>query len=137
MNAEVRKRPNWRENKTAVSVICLVIFLAVMAIFVVPMGLANALNTMMNTAYRLLMDTSFYIMALAVLAGAISTLLSEYGVIELFNRILSPLMRPLYGMPGAAALGIMTTFLSDNPAILTLADDKEYRRFSKLIRCRR
>lgn len=131
MNAEVRKRPNWRENKTAVSVICLVIFLAVMAIFVVPMGLANALNTMMNTAYRLLMDTSFYIMALAVLAGAISTLLSEYGVIELFNRILSPLMRPLYGMPGAAALGIMTTFLSDNPAILTLADDKEYRRFFK------
>ena len=117
------------KKRLAKSFLSLIIFLAVMAVFVVPMGLANTLNTMMNTAYRLLMDTALFIMALAVLAGAISAVFSEYGIIELFNHILSPLMKPLYGMPGAAALGIVTTFLSDNPAILTLADDKGYRRF--------
>lgn len=119
------------KKRLAKSFLSLIIFLAVMAVFVVPMGLANTLNTMMNTAYRLLMDTALFIMALAVLAGAISAVFSEYGIIELFNHILSPLMKPLYGMPGAAALGIVTTFLSDNPAILTLADDKGYRRFFK------
>lgn len=119
------------KKRLAKSSLSLVIFLAVMAVFVVPMGLANTLNTMMNTAYRLLMDTALFIMALAVLAGAISAVFSEYGIIELFNHILSPLMKPLYGMPGAAALGIVTTFLSDNPAILTLSDDKGYRRFFK------
>lgn len=126
-----KKHRSWKDSPLVVSVVCLVLFLAVMAVFVVPMGLANTLNTMMNTAYRLLLDTAFFIMALAVLAGAISSLFSEFGVIELFNRILSPLMRPLYGMPGAAALGIVTTFLSDNPAILALADDKGYRRYFK------
>ena len=95
------------------------------------MGLANALNTMMNTAYQLLVDTALYIMAIAVLAGAISALFTEYGIVELLNRLLSPLMRPLFGMPGAAALGIITTYLSDNPAILTLAEDLEYRRYFK------
>ena len=40
-------------------------------------------------------------------------------------------MRPLFGMPGAAALGVVTTYLSDNPAILTLANDQEYRRYFK------
>ncbi len=109
----------------------LVVFFLLFALFVVPMGLANTLNTLMNTAYRLLVDTTLYIMAIAVLAGAISALLSEFGVIELLNRLLSPLMKPLFGMPGAAALGIVTTYLSDNPAILTLADDQQYRRYFK------
>ena len=40
-------------------------------------------------------------------------------------------MRPLFGMPGASALGIVTTYLSDNPAILTLANDTKFRRFFK------
>lgn len=95
------------------------------------MGLANTLNTMMNTAYRLLVDTTLYIMAIAVLAGAISALFTEFGVVDLLNRLFSPLMHPLFGMPGAAALGLVTTYLSDNPAILTLADDRQYRRYFK------
>ena len=36
----------------------------------IKMGVANMLNTLMNTAYQLLLDTVFYIMAIAVLAGA-------------------------------------------------------------------
>lgn len=95
------------------------------------MGGVNMVNTMMNTAYRLLTDTVWYIMAIAVLAGAIGALLTEFGVVALLNKILSPLVRPLYGMPGASMIGILTTFLSDNPAILTLADDENYRSFFK------
>lgn len=113
------------------STIFLLVFLALASLFAIPMGLSQALSTMMNTAYRLLVDTCLYIMALAVLAGAVSALLSEFGVIELLNKILSPLMGPLFGMPGAAALGVVTTYLSDNPAILTLAKDKNYRRYFK------
>lgn len=109
----------------------LAVFLLLFSCFVIPMGLSNTLNTLMNTAYRLLLDTTLYIMAIAVMAGSISALFSEFGVIELLNRLLSPLMRPLFGMPGAAALGIVTTYLSDNPAILTLADDTQYRRYFK------
>lgn len=87
----------------------LAIFLLIFSLFVRPMGLANTINTLMNTAYHLLIDTSLYIMAIAVLAGAISALFTEFGVIDLLNRLLSPLMRPLFGMPGAAALGVVTT----------------------------
>ncbi len=95
------------------------------------MGMVNMLSTMMNTAYALLLDTVFYIMAVAVIAGALSALLSEFGVVTLINKLLSPLMKPLYGLPGAASLGIMTTYLSDNPAILALAHDKGFRRYFK------
>jgi len=95
------------------------------------MGTINMFNTLMETAYSLLMKTVFYIMAIAVLAGAISALLSEFGVVSLINRLLSPLMKPLYDLPGASAIGVLTTYLSDNPAILTLADDKGFRRYFK------
>lgn len=93
------------------------------------MGAANMLQTMMNTAYKLLLETVFNIMAIAVMAGALSGVLSEFGVIALLNKLLSPLMKPLYNLPGAATVGIMTTYLSDNPAILSLAEDKNFRRY--------
>ena len=95
------------------------------------MGMVNMLSTMMNTAYQLLLDTVFYIMAVAVIAGALSALLSEFGVVTLINRLLSPLMKPLYGLPGAASLGVVTTYLSDNPAILALAHDEGFRKYFK------
>lgn len=120
-----------RGVKSASGAIFLLFFLGFFAIFACSMGLANTISTMMNTAYDLLINTVFYIMALAVLAGAISALFAEFKVLELLNKLLSPLMRPLFGMPGAAALGVMTTYLSDNPAILSLADDKRYRRYFK------
>lgn len=113
------------------AVICLVCFIIFFSVFAIPMGLGNALNTLMNTAYSLLTGTVFYIMAIAVIAGALSGLLTEFGVVKLLNKVLSPLMRPLFGMPGASALGMVSTYLSDNPAILALADDKKFRRFFK------
>ncbi len=113
------------------SLLFLIAFLAAFSMFAIPMGLGNALNTLMNTAYELLIGTVFKIMAIAVIAGAISNLLTEFGVVALLNKLLSPLMRPLFGMPGASALGIVSTYLSDNPAILTLADDHKFRRYFK------
>ena len=111
--------------------IFLVIFLAFFVYLGSQMGVANMLNTLMNTAFKLLMETVFYIMAIAVLAGAISALFSEFGVIALLNKLLSPVVALLYGLPGASAVGIFTTYLSDNPAILTLADDNNFRRYFK------
>lgn len=124
-------KPKKHLNHYVKAAICLACFLAFFSIFAIPMGLGNALNTLMNTAYELLTGTVFYIMAIAVIAGAISGLLTEFGVVTLLNKLLSPLMRPLFGMPGASALGMVSTYLSDNPAILTLADDKGFRRFFK------
>ena len=95
------------------------------------MGVVNMLNTLMNTAYQLMLDTVFYIMAIAVLAGAVAALFSEFGVVAIVNKILSPLMKPVYGLPGASVIGIIATYLSDNPAILTLAEDHGFRRYYK------
>lgn len=111
--------------------IFLALFLGFFIVLGSRMGVANMFNTMMNTAHGLLLDTVFYIMAIAVLAGAISALFSEFGVISLLNNLLSSLIQPIYGLPGASAVGILTTYLSDNPAILTLANDNTFRRFFK------
>lgn len=52
------------------------------------MGAGLMFKTIMNTAHDLLLNTVFLIMALAVLAGALSALLSEFGVISLLNKVL-------------------------------------------------
>lgn len=106
-------------------------FVLFFSLFARQMGLVNMLNTMMNTAYDLLMNTVFYLMAICVLAGALSGLLTEFGVVDVINKLVSPLLKPLYDLPGAASLGIVTTFLSDNPAILSLANDKKFRKYFK------
>ena len=95
------------------------------------MGTVNMFSTLMKTAYALLIETVLLIVAIAVVAGAIGALLSEFGVISIINKLLSPLMKPLYDLPGAASVGVVTTYLSDNPAILTLAKDKGFRRYFK------
>ena len=111
--------------------IFLFIFLGIFLYLGQTMGAANMFNTMMNTAHDLLINTVFYIMAIAVLAGAISGLFSEFGVISLLNTLLSRAVELLYGLPGASAVGVFTTYLSDNPAILTLANDNNFRRYFK------
>ena len=102
-----RKAMEIQEKKTltknAVSVESFV-FIALLAGFILlfgtRMGMVNMLNTMMNTAYKLLTDTVLYLTAVAVIIGALSSLLAEFGVVALLNKILSPIMRPLYNLPG-------------------------------------
>lgn len=113
------------------TLVFLIIFGVLFGVLGNRMGMINLMNTMLNTAYNLLMNTVFYIMAIAVIAGAVAGLLTEFGVVAAINKILSPLMKPLYGLPGAAVVGVMTTYLSDNPAVLTLAEDDNFRRYFK------
>ena len=108
--------------------------LAIVSVFVFlgwEMGAANMLNTVMQTSYHLLLETVFYIMAITVISGAMGNVLVEFGVVRLIERMLRPFMKPLYNLPGAAALGSILTFLSDNPAIITLSKDKHFARYFK------
>ena len=95
------------------------------------MGGANMMKTIMNTAHDLLLNTVFYLMGITVLTGALSKLMSEFGVVTLLERVLRPLMKPLYNLPGVAALGAVMTFLSDNPAIIALSKDKKFSSYFK------
>ena len=109
----------------------LIIVFAFFGLLAYKMTLPKMLNTFMQTAYHLLLETVFYIMAICVLMGAISKMLTEFGVVRLLENLLRPLMKPLYNLPGVAALGAIMTFLSDNPAIITLAHDKNFNRYFK------
>ena len=127
-------RASWKKKHTpkwVSAIICLVVVVGIFVLFGIPMGLSNMFSTLMNTAFDILINTCLYIMAIAVLMGALSAVFTEFGVVDMLNKILSPLMKPIYGLPGAAALGVVTTYLSDNPAILSLADDKGFKSFFK------
>ena len=89
------------------------------------------LNTIMHTAHDLLLNTVFYLMGICVLTGAVGRLFVEFGVVKLLENILRPLMRPLFNLPGVAALGATMTFLSDNPAIISLSQDRRFCRYFK------
>lgn len=109
----------------------LIIFFGTFTFIGSRMGLPNMLNTIMQTSYSLLIDTVLYIMGITVLSGALGKLLTEFGVVRLLEVILKPLMKPLYNLPGVAALGSLLTFLSDNPAIISLAKDSNFNRYFK------
>lgn len=123
-----------KKVKKAISIegfIALGLFIVFFVVMGSRMGTVNMFNTIMRTGHDLLINTVFFIMAIAVIAGAIAGVLSEFGVIAIINKILSPLMKPLYDLPGASALGMVTTYLSDNPAIITLAEDTGFKRYFK------
>jgi hypothetical protein len=121
-------------TKKVVSTEAFVVLGVLLAAFVpigIIMGFDNMLQTIFNNAFSLLIDTCFYLLAIAVVIGALSSVLSEFGIISLFNKALSPLMKPIYGMPGATSMAIFSSFLSDNPAVLTLAADRKFRTYFK------
>ena len=118
-------------GRTRELIIFLILFFGFFIGLSIKMTLPNMLNTFMNTAYKLLIDTVFYIMAITVMTGAISKLFVEFGVVVLLEKMLKPLMKPLYNLPGVASLGAVMTFLSDNPAIITLSKDKTFSRYFK------
>lgn len=95
------------------------------------MGVAQMLNTIMHTGHDLLLNTVFYLMAICVITGAIGRLFVEFGVVSLLEKILKPLMKPLFNLPGVASLGAVMTFLSDNPAIISLSQDKCFSAYFK------
>lgn len=110
---------------------CLALVFALFAYLGSNMGVGNMIKTLMATAHDLLLNTVFFLMAVCVLTGAIGRLFVEFGVVRLFEIILKPLMKPLFNLPGVASLGAVMTFLSDNPAIISLAQDKRFSSYFK------
>ena len=110
---------------------CLIIVFGSFAYVGSIMGVPNMLNTIMKTAHDLLLNTCFYLMAICVITGAIGAIFVEFGVVKLLGTLLRPFMRPLFNLPGVAALGAVMTFLSDNPAIISLSQDKRFASYFK------
>ncbi|MBR3698909.1 MAG: hypothetical protein IKM85_05245 [Bacteroidales bacterium] len=127
----MKKPLRFTTKRSFEALIFLIVFFGFFGLLAYKMTLPMMLNTFMQTAYQLLLETVFYIMAICVLMGGISKLLIEFGVVRLMENILRPLMKPLYNLPGVAALGAVMTFLSDNPAIISLAHDKNFAQYFK------
>ncbi len=125
------KNMNFLTKRRIEAVVFLLIFFGFFGYLGSKMGLPNMMNTIMQTAYSLLLETVFYIMAITVVSGALGNLLVEFGVVRLIEVVLRPLMKPLYNLPGVAALGGIMTFLSDNPAIISLSKDAHFARYFK------
>ncbi len=122
-------RKLWR--KIPSGVICLLVVFGLFFYLGRIMGTPNMLNTIMNTAHDLLLNTVFYLMAICVITGALGRVLVDFGVVSLLEKLLRPLMKPLFNLPGVASLGALMTFLSDNPAIISLAQDKKFSSYFK------
>ena len=118
-------------KKYRTGIICLIIVVGIFTGIGSVMGLPNMLNTIMKTAHDLLLNTVFYLMAICVITGALGRIFVEFGVVSLLERILRPLMKPLFNLPGVASLGAVMTFLSDNPAIISLSKDKRFSSYFK------
>ena len=137
MDGDTTKKKKNKKNVVVKKAISLETFVFLGILFLIfglmarKMGTPLMFKTMMATAHDLLLNTVFFIMAMAVIAGAISALLSEFGAIALINKIFAPLMKPLWGMPGASVTGAVATYLSDNPAIIPFAKDKRFTSFFK------
>ena len=121
-----KKGSNYKKSNIWEGVPCLAIILLLFGGIGYVMGVSQMLNTLMKTAHDLLLNTVFYLMGVTVLTGAIGKLFTEFGVVNLLEKILRPLMRPIFNLPGVASLGAVMTFLSDNPAIISLAQDKRF-----------
>ena len=110
---------------------CLVIIVLLFGGIGCVMGIAQMLNTIMKTAHDLLLNTVFYLMSVTVITGAIGKIFIEFGVVNLLEKILRPMMKPLFNLPSVASLGAVMTFLSDNPAIISLAQDNRFKSYFK------
>ena len=132
VNKPVMNKTKKKSSSPALNgVICLVIVIGFFTYLGVSMGMANMLNTVMKTAHDLLINTVFYLMSICVLMGALSRLFAEFGVVSILEKLLRPLMKPLFNLPGVASLGAVMTFLSDNPAIISLSKDKRFSKYFK------
>lgn len=110
---------------------CLLLVIIFFGYLANTMGLANMLNTIMHTAHDLLLNTVFYLMGICVITGALGKVFVEFGVVDMIQRLLRPVMSPLFNLPGVASLGAVLTFLSDNPAIISLSKDRKFSKYFK------
>lgn len=120
-----------RESNAKSGIVCLIVVFSIFGYLGYKMGVAPMLQTVMATAHDLLINTVFFLMAVCVITGALGRIFVEFGVVNLLEKMLRPLMRPIFNLPGVASLGAVMTFLSDNPAIISLAHDKRFKCYFK------
>jgi hypothetical protein len=125
------KQSNFLRYRRYEAFVFLILFFGFFGYLGSTMGVTNLLNTIMNTAWDLLMNTVFFIMGITVLSGALGKLMIEFGVVRLLEVFLAPLMRPIFKLPGVASLAALMTFFSDNPAIISLSNDKSFSKYFK------
>lgn len=119
----MKKNPITKET-----IILSTIIVSIFVGFSVVMGISNFLGSMIETAYYLLVNVAFWIMGVTVLTGAVAGVFSEFGITALINFLLKPFVRFAYRLPGVAGLGAVSAYLSDNPAIISLYKEKEFRK---------
>ncbi len=117
-----------KESVTRETYVVLSIFILIFVVFSIEMGVAHFLSTLIQTGYYLLINVAFWIMGVAVLTGAMAGVFSEFGIIALFNKLLRPLIRFIYRLPGVAGIGALSAYLSDNPAVISLYKEREFRK---------
>ncbi|MBP5630894.1 MAG: hypothetical protein J6W97_04990 [Bacteroidaceae bacterium] len=110
---------------------CLIVVVVLFGYLSSVMGFTNMLNTIMRTAHDLLLNTVFYLMAMCVLTGALSRIFSVFGVVDLLQKMLKPVLRPLFNLPGVSSAGALMTFLSDKPVIISVAKNPLFARYFK------
>ena len=110
---------------------CLIVTVCLFGYLSLVMGFTNMLNTIMRTAHDLLLNTVFYLMAMCVLTGALSRIFSVFGVVDLLQKMLKPVLRPLFNLPGVSSAGALMTFLSDKPVIISVAKNPLFARYFK------
>ena len=120
-----------KKSSSKSGIICLAVIVVIFGYLGYVMGLAPMLQTIMATAHDLLLNTVFFLMAVCVVTGALGRIFVEFGVVNLLEKLLRPLMGPIFNLPGVASLGAVMTFLSDNPAIIALAQDKRFSSYFK------
>jgi len=114
---------------TTETVVGLLVLVALFAVFAFEMGLAFTFKTMMATAHDLILETVLFLMGVMIMAGAFTAFIAEFGIVAIANRALAPLMRPIFGLPGATSVGVVATYLSDNPAIMPLGLDRGFLKY--------
>ena len=120
-----------KKSSSKSGIICLAVIVVIFGYLGYVMGVAPMLQTIMATAHDLLLNTVFFLMAVCVVTGALGRIFVEFGVVNLLEKALRPLMGPIFNLPGVASLGAVMTFLSDNPAIISLAHDKRFSSYLK------
>ena len=120
-----------KKSSSKSGIICLAVIVVIFGYLGYVMGVAPMLQTIMATAHDLLLNTVFFLMAVCVVTGALGKIFVEFGVVNLLEKVLRPLMGPIFNLPGVASLGAVMTFLSDNPAIISLAQDKRFSSYFK------
>ena len=118
-------------NRIPRGIPCLIVTIILFGYLSSVMGFTNMLNTIMRTAHDLLLNTVFYLMAMCVLTAALSRIFSVFGVVDLLQRMLKPVLRPLFNLPGVSSAGALMTFLSDKPAIISVAKNPLFSRYFK------